>query len=163
MGGWILPAHEWLKLPRMVGTEYLLKVQEAANSIMNGRPIKVFQYVSSVEDNLCPFQAIDDYLFFTRGQPVAVACYGEVWTDENTNIIRISEHLDLSDKLKEYRGWDDVQVVITYGWIKKDDEPSRLAPLTIFTQGRNGKKIYWCRGQFTDYRMFNVRAKLIPN
>jgi hypothetical protein len=160
---WTLPADEWLNLVKMVGTEYRLKVHEAADSMINGRRTKVFQYLSSLEDNLCAFQSIDDYLFFTVGRPVAVGCYGEVWTDENTNIIRISKHLDLSDKLKEYRGWDDVQVVVTYGWIEVADEPSRLAPLTILTQGRNRKKIFWCRGQFKNYQMFSVRAKLIPN
>jgi hypothetical protein len=160
---WALPADEWSKLPEMVGTEYRLKVQEAADSIVNGRRMKVFQYHSSVEDNLCPFQAIDDYAFFTVGRPVAVGCYGEVWTDENTNIIRISEHLDLSDKLKEYKGWNDYQIVVTYGLIKLADEPSRPAPLTIFTQGRNGKKIFWCRGHFTNYQLFSTRAAIIPN
>lgn len=158
-----LPADEWSKLLKMVGTEYRLKVHEAADSIVNGRRMKVFQYHSSVEDNLCPFQAIDDYIFFTVGKPVAVGCYGEVWTDENTNIIRISEHLDLSDKLKEYKGWDDFRVVVTYGWIKIADEPSRLAPLTIFTQGRNRKKVFWCRGQFTNYQKFTTQARIIPN
>jgi hypothetical protein len=125
--------------------------------------MKVFQYYSSVEDNLCPFQAIDDYAFFTVGRPVAVGCYGEVWTDENTNIIRISEHLDLSDKLKEYKGWNDYQIVVTYGLIKLADEPSRPAPLTIFTQGRNGKKIFWCRGHFTNYQRFTTEARIIGN
>jgi hypothetical protein len=146
----------------MVGREYRLKVREAAGSTINGRPIKVFQYFSSVEDDLCGFRPIDDYLFFTVGRFVKTACYGEVWTDENTNIIRISEHLDLSKKLKEYRGWEDARTVVTYGWTKITDEPPRLAPLTIFDQGRNGKKLYWCRGQFTNYRMFSVRVELVP-
>ena len=163
LNGWTIPGDEWLKLAKMVGTEYRLKVHEAAESIMNGRRMKVFQYFSSVEDNMCAFQAIDDFMFFTRGRPVAVGCYGEVWADEHTNIIRISEHLDLSDKLKQYKGWDDVQIVATYGWIKLANEPTRLAPLTMFMEGRNGKKISWCRGQFTNYQMFSVRAKLIPN
>lgn len=161
--GWALPADAWSKLPEMVGTEYRLKVQEAADSIVNGRRMKVFQYHSSVEDNLCSFQPIDDFIFFTVGKPVDVGCYGEVWTDENTNIIRISEHLDLSDKLKEYKGWDDFQIVVTYGLIKIADEPSRLAPLTIFTQGRNRKKIFWCRGQFTNYQRFTTEARIIGN
>jgi hypothetical protein len=156
-----LPADEWSNLPEMVGTEYRLKVQEAADSIMNGRRIKVFQYHSSVEDNLCPFRPLDNYGFFMVGRTVAVGCYGEVWTDENTNIIRISQHLDLSDKLKEYKRWDNYLVVVTYGWIKIADEPSRLAPLTIFTQGRNGKKIFWCRGQFTNYHLFTIHATII--
>jgi hypothetical protein len=163
LSGWSLPGDEWSRLPKMVGIEYRLKVREAADSTMNGRPIKVFQYFSSVEDDLCGFTPIDDYLFFTVGQPVKTGCYGEVWTDENTNIIRISEHLELANKLKEYKGWYDVQDIVTYGWTTITDEPPRLAPLTIFDQARNKKKLYWCRGQFTNYRMFTARAKLIPN
>jgi hypothetical protein len=159
--GWALGADEWSKLPKMVGTEYRLKIQEAADSIMNRGRVKVFQYRSSVEDNLCPFRPMTYYGLFWAGRTVEVACYGEVWTDENTNIIRISEHLDLSDKLKAYKGWNDYEIVITYGLIKIGDEPSRPAPLTIFTQGRNGKKIYWCRGQFTNYRIFDSRVKIV--
>jgi len=160
---WALPADEWSKLPKMVGTEYRLKVHQAADTILNGQRIKVFQYLSSVEDNLCPFNPIEDYGFFKISKVVAVGCHGEVWTDENTNIIRISENLDLSDKLKEYRKWETYQITVTYGWIKIADGPSRLAPLTIFTQGRNGKKIFWCRGYFTDYHTFIAHARLITN
>jgi len=154
---------EWSRLPKMVGTEYRLKVQEAPDSIMNGERMKVFQYRSNVEDDLCLFQPLDDYLLFMIGRIVPVGCYGEVWTDENTNIIRISEHLDLSDKLKEYKGWNDYLIVVTYGLIKIADEPSRRAPLTIFTEGRNGKRIYWCRGNFTNYRLFATRAEIVTN
>jgi hypothetical protein len=160
---WTMPTTDWSYLPTLVGTEYRLKVQQAADSIMNGARMKVFQYRASVEDNSCGFLPLEDYVFFKVGRPVTTGCYGEVWTDENTNIIRISEHLDLSDKLMEYKGWNDVQIVVTYGLIKIADEPSRPAPLTIFTQGRNGKKIYWCRGHFTNYQLFTTRAAIIPN
>jgi hypothetical protein len=125
--------------------------------------MKVFQYYSSLEDNLCPFEPIDDYVFFKISKIVAVACYGEVWTDQDTNIIRISEYFELSDKLKDYRGWQDLQIIITYGWLKQPDEPDRLVPLTIYVQGRNGKHIHWCRGQFTDYQMFSASAKILAN
>src|SRR5208283_3033354 len=32
---WVIPAHEWSELPRMVGTEYRLKVHEAADVVVN--------------------------------------------------------------------------------------------------------------------------------
>ena len=137
---WVLPADEWSKLPKMVGTEFRLKVHQAADVVVNKQRMKVFQYYASVEDNLCPFAPIDDYGLFTISETVAVACYGEVWTDEDTNIIRMSEHLDLSDKLKAYRGWEECQVVLTYGWLKRADEPPRLVPLTVFTEARYKKK-----------------------
>jgi len=162
--GWVLPANEWSTLPKMVGTEFRLKVRQAADVVVNEQRMKVFQYYANVEDNLCPFEPVEDFFFFTIGKTVAVACYGEVWTDEDSNIIRISEHLELSDKLKAYRGWEECQVVLTYGWVNLADEPRRLVPLTIFTEARYKKKqVYWCRGQFTDYRIFTSRVKVIAN
>jgi hypothetical protein len=41
--------------------------------------------------------------------------------------------LELSEKLKAFKGWEDVHVILTYGWL--------------------------CRGHFTDYRVFSVRTK----
>ncbi len=159
--GWVLPAHEWSTLPAMVGTEFRLKVRQVDDVVVNERRMKVFQYYASVEDNLCHFEPVEDYGLFTISKAVAVACYGEVWTDEDTNIIRMSEHFELSNKLKAYRGWEECQVVLTYGWLKLADEPTRLVPLTIFTQARDKKHVYWCRGQFTDYQRFAGRAKII--
>jgi hypothetical protein len=155
-------ANEWSKLPKMVGTEWRLKVHQTADVTVNKQRMKVFQYYASVEDNLCPFEPIEDYGFFTRSQTVAVACYGEVWTDEDTNILRISENLELSDKLKAYRGWEEYQIVLTYGWLKLAHEP-RLVPLTIFTEGRYGKHVHWCRGQFTDYQRFDSEVRIVAN
>jgi hypothetical protein len=161
LNAWALGADEWSKLPKLVGTELRLKVHQAADVVVNGRPIKVFQYYSSVEDNLCPFAPVVDFGFFRISKSVAVACYGEVWSDEDTNIIRISEHLELSEKLKAYKGWEEYQTIITYGWLKMADEPPALVPLTIFTEGRYKKKpVYWCRGQFTNYRVFTTRTEM---
>ncbi len=160
---WVLPADEWSKLPMMVGTEFRLKVHEAADVVVNKQGMKVFQYYSSVEDNLCPFAPVEDFGFFTISKPVPVACYGEVWTDEGSNIIRMSEHLELSDKLKAYRGWEDFQVVLTYGWLSRTDEAPRLIPLTIYAQAELNKKVYWCRGRFMNYQVFSSRAKQLKS
>jgi hypothetical protein len=153
---------EWSTLPKMVGTEWRLKVRQAADVVVNKQRMKVFQYYASIEDNLCPFAPTEDFGFFTRSKVVAVSCYGEVWTDEDTNILRISENLELSDKLKAYRGWEEYQIVLTYGWLKLANEP-RLLPLTIFTEGRYGKHVHWCRGQFTDYRRFDSEVRIVAN
>ncbi len=160
--GSVTPVDEWSQLPKMVGTEFRLKVHQAPDFVMNDRRMKVFQYYASKEDNLCPIQPFDDFGFFVvRHKAVAVACYGEVWTDEDTNIIRMSERLDLSDKLKAYHGWEDWHIVITYGWLKRANEPPRLVPLTIYTQAENNKKIYWCRGAFMNYQVFTSSVKIL--
>jgi hypothetical protein len=49
--------------------------------------------------------------------------------------------------------------VITYGWLEKDGM-QYLVPATITTQA-DANKTYWCRGLFTDYAMFGVRARLV--
>ena len=163
VNGWVNPADEWSKVPNMVGTEFRLKVHQAADLVVNEQRMKVFQYYASAEDNLCPFAPVEDFGFFTINKTVAVACYGEVWTDEDANIIRISEHLELSDKLKAYRGWEDCQVVLTYGWLNRENDPPRLVPLTIFTEARYKKHVHWCRGQFRDYQIFSTRARIIAS
>ena len=163
LSAWMNPADEWSTLPKMVATEYRLKVQQAPDAVVRGRPMKIFQYYASVEDNVCPFQPIEDFGFFKISKILAVACYGEVWTDEDTNILRVSKNLDLSEKLKAYRGWEECQVVITYGWLKQEDETPRLVPLTILSWCRSKTHIYWCRGQFTDYRVFSSRAKVVAS
>src|ERR1700676_940207 len=161
--GFVVPATEWSQLPKMVGTDFRLKVNQAPDIVVNERRMKVFQYYASVEDNLCPMAPVEDFGFFIVSKTVAVACYGEVWTDEKLNIIRISERLELAEKLKAVKGWEDLHVVLTYGWLNRADEPPRIVPLTIYTEARYKKHIFWCRGHFTDYHVFNVRARLIIN
>jgi hypothetical protein len=71
------------------------------------------------------------------------------------NINRISLHLELPGK------WRDYQSVVTYGWLRRAGDPDRLIPTTIFTQIGNGKNVYWCRGLFTNYRIFDSQARIV--
>jgi hypothetical protein len=161
LNAWMLGADEWFTLPWLVGTELRLKVRQASDVVVNGRQIKVFQYYANAEDNMCPFAPVLDFGFFKISKVVSVACSGEVWADRDMNVIRISENLELSDKLKDYRGWEECQIVVTYGWLTLEDKSSRLVPLTIYAEGRYKRKsVYWCRGEFTNYRVFTSRAKV---
>jgi hypothetical protein len=152
----VRPGDEWSQLPNMVGTARQLKIRQAPDATVNGRKLKVFQYHASVEDNLepCKFDDVDDFVLFLHSRVINAECYGEVWTDDNMNILRISEHLELPGRWKEYFG------VVTYSWVKIEDEPSRLLPLTIFVQAGPQKHLAWCRGNFTNYRVFTAHAKL---
>jgi hypothetical protein len=145
---------EWSLLPMMVGTDMGLKIHQAPDTIVGNQRIKVFQYVADPEDRACEFKTIVDFLFFKISSVATVACYGEVWTDEDINILRMSEHLELLGKWKNYQG------VVTYGWFHLKDEAPRLIPLTISNQAEYKKKIYWCRGRFTNYQRFTSRAEM---
>jgi hypothetical protein len=153
----VVPGGEWSELPEMVGTQLRLTIHQAFDAVVDNRRIKVFQYYASAEDRLCPWRTDWDFGFFTIHKDKEVACYGEVWTDENTDIIRISVHLDeLTGK------WKDFYSVVTYGWWTRSGE-MRLIPITISTQAEYKKHLYWCRGQFTDYRLFTSRVRLLVN
>jgi len=151
----IVPGGEWSELPAMVGTELGLKIQQAAGVVINEQRIKVFQYRADTEDGLCRFKSVLDFMFFEANKIVTVGCYGEVWTDEDTNILRMSEHYELPGRWKNY------QSVVTYGWLHRKDEAPKLIPLTISTQAEFKKKFYWCRGQFGDYKIFDSKVKIL--
>jgi hypothetical protein len=119
--------------------------------------MKVFQYSASLEDAICRIRYIMDYIFFTSSKTVTTACYGEVWTDENTNIVRMSEHYELPGEPKIYH------IVVTYGWLQRADDPPRLVPLTFSSETEDKKRIDWCRGQFTNYQVFSSRARIVVN
>jgi len=153
----MVPGGEWSELPTKVGNDLNLKINQAADVVVNGRSLKVFQYWAGLEDAVCTFKSVNDFALFVVSKVSVAACYGEVWTDENMNILRMSEHLELFGK------WKNLQAVVTYGWLNRVDEAPRLVPLTIATQAEYKKKVYWCRGQFTDYRVFATRARLVAS
>jgi hypothetical protein len=101
----VVPGGEWSELPQMVGTALHLKIHQAADSVVNGRPIKVFQYRAEGEDAIlsCSFKSVSGLEFFLRSKVFSVPCYGEVWTDKDINILRISLHLELPAKWKSYQ------------------------------------------------------------
>ena len=153
----MVPGGEWSELPQMVGTELRLKIHQSDDAVLNGRRMKIFQYRADPEDAVCRWKSVADFELFAVSKIVAVGCYGEVWTDEDTNILRMSERYELPGK------WKDYQAVVTYGWLERKNEASRLIPLTISTQAEFNSKIYWCRGQFTNYRVFSSEVKLAAN
>jgi hypothetical protein len=153
----ISTADDWSTMPNLVGTELKLKMREAQDVVMGGRRTKVFQYYASIEDKVCKLRIIDDYILFERVKDVMGSCSGEVWTDEDLNIIRISEN----DDFPQGTEWRNLHAVATYGWLDKPEESSRLVPLSVFVQAETNGKVYWCRGRFTNYQVFSAKAKLV--
>lgn len=145
---------EWSELPEMVGKELHLKIKQAAETIIETKRVKVFQYHADVEDQVCTWDTIDDFGLFETRKTANVACYGEVWTDEDMNILRISQHLELQGK------WKDYMSVVTYGWLSRTGEDRQLIPLTISAQVAYGKTTHWCRGRFINYKLFSSDIKM---
>jgi len=153
LNGFIVSSTEWAGLPRMIGTELNLKIHQAPDAVVDGRAVHVFQYAANIEDRVCLYRSVMDYGFFQRSTTKFYDCRGEVWMDESGFILRISEALELSGP------WFNWWGVMTYGSLEKDGT-QYLVPVTITTQAEH-TKTYWCRGLFTDYEMFGVRARLV--
>jgi hypothetical protein len=150
----VVPGDEWSDLPLRVGADLDLRINQAPDAVVNGDAIKVFQYWASVEDGACRVTTIG-YGFLGARRNFITACYGEVWTNENSDILRISEHFEFLNKET------NLQAVVTYGWLKKSAEEPRIVPLTIAMQTEHKNKVYWCRSQFTGYRVFSSRVRVV--
>jgi hypothetical protein len=149
LNGFVGTGTEWYQLPRRVGTDMNVNIHQAADAVVGGRTVHVFQYAAKAEDDLCVFRVIGLFHSSTKSYD----CHGEVWVDEPGSILRISEAFDLLGPWHRFRG------VMTYGWLEKDGTKYRV-PITIATQAEYNKT-YWCRGLFTDYHMFAVTTHLM--
>lgn len=152
----IVPALEWSELPEMVGKQVHLKVRQAPDAVVNGNKLKIFQYGASIEDGACGFTYVNDHILFKSSKTVRTGCFGEVWTDEDMNIVRMSEHYQLpSDRKVIYH------VVVTYGLLTHAGEAPRTIPMTIAAKTEDKNRVDWCRGQFTDYQIFGSQVKIL--
>jgi hypothetical protein len=135
----------------------LVAVQTLAWGTQDDAPVRKSEYEVRVVDGYQRFRELPDGKKELQEVPLPIACYGEVWTDEDINVLRISEHFELLGR------WKNHQTVVTYGWLKKAGDGPRLIPLTIATQAEYKKKLYWCRGQFTDYRVLPSQGRFIAS
>jgi hypothetical protein len=153
----VTPDDDWSTLPLYIGTKEGVKIREAPGASVDGQRIRIFQFRGSTEDDPCETENVYDFLLFRIHRYWDASPYGEVWTDEHENIMRISLHC-----ANHVWGWRMGDTIITYGWLTKPGVGPRLVPVTILAKAPNKKKLYWCRGQFVDYREFASRARILP-
>jgi hypothetical protein len=151
----ISPAGEWAETPNYVGNYLKLKIRRAADIQEGGRTFRVYQWRAEAEDNICKLDTINEYMLFTTHHVDTVSCYGEVWTDEDLNIVRASESYNLLGKWRQFHG------IVTYGVVDVAGRETRL-PLTVTVQAMYGEggKLYWCDGIYTDYRRFGTTVRI---
>ena len=151
---------EWSDLPDMVGTSLGLKIAQVEDAFVDGRRIQVFRYGGEIEDRACKFRSSMNYLFFQHDWVGTVACSGDVWADEDMNILRISEDLELPPSKTR---WRNLHAVVLYGWLKKTGEEPTLIPVSISMQAEFDKRVYWCKARFTDYQEFTAQSRLLDS
>lgn len=161
VGGAVIPSDDWAGDIAMLGTEMQLKIHQAPDAVVNGQKLHVFQFWAALEDGVCSIRPVDYWGFFTISHLSQVPCYGEVWTDQQMNIVRMSQHMDLSARLKRYQGWDTMDDYVRFGWRMIGDETRQLVPVSYVRSGKTGKHVYWTVGQYTQYQVFGSRSKIL--
>ncbi len=144
---------EWAEMPELVGNNLKLRINHAPDITMNGETFQVFQWVGQIEDGICKFKTIVDLGFASLSKVNTLECYGEVWTDNDFNLVRASENYKLLGSWKNYHG------VVTFGVVTIGDHKVRI-PMTIATQAEFHGKLYWCQGIFSDYHEFASTVKI---
>jgi trypsin-like peptidase len=149
----IATAGEWAEMPDLVGNNLKLRINHAPDITMNGETLQVFQWAGQIEDGICKFKTIVDLGFASLSKINTLKCYGEVWTDNDLNLVRASENYKLLGAWKNYHG------VVTFGVVTIGDHKVRI-PMTIATQAEFHGKLYWCQGIFSDYHEFASTVKI---
>ncbi|MDE3170973.1 MAG: hypothetical protein KGL75_12595, partial [Acidobacteriota bacterium] len=152
----VTPSDDWSTMPLYIGTQVGVKIREAPSASVDGHRIRVFQYLGSAEDEPCRTEDVLNFVFFSLHKYLDTTPYGEVWTDEHENLLRMSLHCE-----DHAWGWGNGETVVTYGWLKKPALEPRLVPVSIVYKVSSKNKTYWCRGQFVNYREFVSRARVL--
>ena len=147
---------EWSDLPAMVGNSMKLKIQQVEDVDLDGwGKAKVFRYEASAEDGVVGFI----YCVGTKQRFVTVAARGEVWTDENLQILRMTRELQVPRSSHLQR----VSTSVLYGWLQSPNGEPRLVPTNVVLMGvktTGDNEPYWAVGKFTGYRVFNATVSI---
>lgn len=150
----ISPGDVWATLPLFIGTRVGVNIHEAVGTTTGETRTKVFQYEGSAEDNPCVVDDVFDFGAFSIEKRHTYTAYGEVWTDEHLNIIRMSLHCEKDGHQK----WQDV---MNYGWFTRPGIEPRVVPVALVAWSPTPNKGLWCRSQFVDYHEFASQARLV--
>ncbi|MGH9736212.1 MAG: S1 family peptidase [Candidatus Acidiferrales bacterium] len=150
----ISPGDVWSTLPLFIGTHAGVNIHEASATELGGRRTRVFQYLGSAEDNPCVVGDVFDFGFFSIEKQQTYTAYGEVWTDQDLNIVRMSLHCEKDGQQK----WQDV---MNFGWLTRPGIERRIVPVTLVAWSPMPDKGLWCRSQFVCYREFASHSRLL--
>jgi hypothetical protein len=119
----VIPGAEWQELPRLIGTEAKLRLEEVGAREIGGKRVRVFRYQGRVEDGICRVRFRREQGLWSREREFAVGCHGEVWTNSDLSILRITRELEIADRVPMRL----VQMAVLYGWVGHDLVPTEMS------------------------------------
>ena len=151
-----IPGDSWATLPETVSTKYSLPIRFAGDKKMDGLVIKILTYQAKEEDHAC--QVRTGRGLFGRVWRGAVPCWGEVWTDEQFNILRIMQDSCPPTKYGIQRFHD----AILYAWVQPDGSAEKwLVPArTILRVKMTDGRAYDTFAAYSNYHLFAATTKI---
>ncbi len=146
---WTTFGNDWLTAPEFVWTDQKLHIESmGSRTLEDNQVVKVFQYEAEAEDEDCQFISASAF----REHLYDLPCRGEIWTDDQLNVLFFSKHMSPPKSTD----WEDVSVVVLYGWLKEDGKQPHLVPISTLQRSNHldgaDHLTYWCEAQFTNYQ-----------
>ncbi len=145
----VVPGGEWRHLPQMLATEFKLRVEEVGTRDVGGKRVLVFRYQASAEDQVCWVRFRNTEVFWSRDHQFPVACRGDVWTDSELNVLRISQELEIRERNVPM---DLFQLAVLYGWLGDD-----LVPVDMVVRGLVARHECRTDAHFSNYKRIESR------
>lgn len=146
---------EWSELPKMVSTDLKLRMQQVSDITLLEGTFKVFRYQAAQEDENGTFLSCADDSH-AKPQLFVVAVRGEVWTDKEFNILRMTQDLIVPEETR----WQHVRTSVLYGWLDSSSSERKLVPIYSLIIGENFGQVYMSMGSFTAYHQFEATVRL---
>jgi len=144
------PGAEWAQLVKVTGSNLRFAVQFEKDITVENRTVKVYRYQVDSADQICQLRVART---FRKVWKNSIPCTGAIWTDEQFNILRISQ-----DMLPpEETGIASFRIVVLYGWWEERLVPVEMYLRQVSTHGR----IVVSRAKFDDYRVFTTSSKIL--
>jgi hypothetical protein len=147
---------EWSDLPTMVGDNLNLSIQQVDDLVLQGwGTVKVFRYEAATEDRVKQIKYCTDYGLGIHTVTVkSVSVLGEVWTDDDLNILRITQEL----RAPPSRGFVNIRFSVLFGWLESPNGERRIVPTNIMSRAEltDDHQVYSTLCRITDYHRFAV-------
>src|SRR3954469_20034550 len=150
----IVPGSEWRDLPQTVGSNRHLPLHYLGERIENGLRLKVFYFEAAAEDKICAARVKK----FWKDWIGTVPCHGEVWTDSELNIFRISEQMEMPPQ----SGVQSCSITILYGWLRHERLAATLVPASLhMISTMRDRGVLESSAMFSGYYQFHATTKIV--
>jgi hypothetical protein len=112
--------------------------------VVEGHGLRVFRYQAAAEDGVCFIRYRQRNVLSSHDYRFQVGCRGEVWTDLDLNIVRVTQELEIPRGKTAMRL---LQLSVLYGWFDR-----KLVPVDLLVRATIAGQLCTAQAHFSNYR-----------